>query len=117
MGSRKNIASKPITKPSRANPAVYPASSSSTSVPTHPYGTRTKTKALEEAYAQTLPTLSQNPLYDTFSLIQGLKEFSIAQHVSYQGINASRQFSFNEHDSNSSSAFVHHLLQRQVLEL
>ena len=106
MGPKKNIVNKPVTKPVRANPAVYPASSSSTSVPTHPYGTRTKTKALEEAYAQTLPTLSQNPLYDTSSPIQGLEEFSVAQHVSYQGINASRQFSFNEHDSNSSSASV-----------
>ena len=73
MGSRKNIASKPVTKPSRANLAVYPASSSSTSVPTHPYGTRTKTQTLEEAYAQTLSTLSQIPLYDTFSPIRGLE--------------------------------------------
>ena len=73
MGSRKNNANRPITKPSRANLAVYPASSSSTNVPTHPYGIRTKTKTLKEAYAQTLSTLSQIPLYDTFFPIRGLE--------------------------------------------
>ena len=82
MGSRKNTSNKPVTKPSRANLAVYPASSSRTSVHTHPYGTRTKTKTLEEVYAQTLPTLSQNPLYDTFSPIRGLEDSYVAQHVS-----------------------------------
>ena len=82
MGPRKNIVNKPVTKPIRVNHAVYPTSSSSTSVPTHLYGTRTKTKALEETYAQTLPTLSQNSLYDTFSPIQGLEESSVAQYVS-----------------------------------
>ena len=82
MESRKNIVNKLVTKPVQANPVVYPTSSSSTSVPTHPYGTRTKTQTLEEAYAQTLPTLSQNPLYDTSSLIRGLEESSVAQHAS-----------------------------------
>ena len=106
MGPRKNIANKPVTKPSRANPVVYPASSSSTGVPTHPYGIRTKTKALEETYAQTFPTLSQNPLYDTFSPIRGLEDSYVAQHVSSQGINTSHQLSFNEHDSNLSSSSV-----------
>ena len=73
MGPKKNIVNKPVIKPVRANPAVYPASSSSTSVPTHPYGIRTKTKTLKEAYAQTLSTLSQIPLYDNFSPIRGLE--------------------------------------------
>ncbi|XWS23357.1 hypothetical protein CRYUN_Cryun28dG0006400 [Craigia yunnanensis] len=96
---RRNIGHR---QPALANLAP----SSSTSVPTHSYGTRTKTKALEEVYAQTLLMLSQNPLFDISSSIQGLEESSIAQHVSSQGTNASRQFSFNEHDSKSSSAFV-----------
>ncbi|EOX93228.1 Uncharacterized protein TCM_002070 [Theobroma cacao] len=40
MPPKKNSANKPILKPARVNPAVYPNSSSSTDIHTHPSNTR-----------------------------------------------------------------------------
>ncbi|MBA0826473.1 hypothetical protein Goarm_011319 [Gossypium armourianum] len=62
------IASKKIiNKSAQANPVASSASSSSTNVPAHPYGTRQKMKALLELLGQTSSMLSYNPLYDSSS--------------------------------------------------
>ncbi|OMO98935.1 hypothetical protein COLO4_13591 [Corchorus olitorius] len=63
-----------------ANPAVCPNSSSNTPVPSHPYGTRTKTKAL----AQNLKMLNHNSLFDASSTI--FKEVSEEQFSKLQPV-------------------------------
>ncbi|KAL1086828.1 hypothetical protein V6Z11_D08G141300, partial [Gossypium hirsutum] len=63
-----------INKSAQANPVASSASSSSTNVPAHPYGTKQKMKALIELLGQTSSMLSYNPLYDSSSPTRELEE-------------------------------------------
>ncbi|KAK8278096.1 hypothetical protein V6Z11_D09G017700 [Gossypium hirsutum] len=51
-----------IIKLAQANPATHSASSSSTNVLAHPYGTRQKAKTLIELFGQTSSMLSDSPV-------------------------------------------------------
>ncbi|KAK5802282.1 hypothetical protein PVK06_029867 [Gossypium arboreum] len=84
-------ASKIIIKLTQANPATNSASSSSTNVLTHPYGTRQKMKALIELFGQTSSMLNDNLLYDSSSPTYELVEVShhgssVARRLSFKGI-------------------------------
>ena len=101
MAPKKNLVNKPTLKPARADPAVYPASSTSINVTTHPYGTRAKIKSLFELYDQTSPVLNQNLLFETFSS-QDSEEVPAKQLNS--GSSPTYQKSSNEQDICSSSS-------------
>ncbi|OMP10123.1 hypothetical protein COLO4_04800 [Corchorus olitorius] len=73
-----------------ANPVVCPNSSSNTPVPSHPYGTRTKTKA----FAQNLKMLSHNSLFDASSTI--FKEVSEEKFSKLQPVKQEDDCSSND---------------------
>ena len=63
MAPKKNDTNKLVAMIGRANPIVYPTTSTSIGVPNHPYDIRKKIRTLVELYGPTLPVLN-NPIYN-----------------------------------------------------